>query len=117
MADLSTQSCVSCSPEAQPLANSELAEYLQQLIGWHIAPGSDARDTLEKLQKTFTFDNYQQAIAFTNRVADLAESENHHPALLTEWGKVTVTWWTHAIGGLHSNDFICAAKTDLLFAD
>jgi 4a-hydroxytetrahydrobiopterin dehydratase len=114
MTDLSAQSCVSCTSDARALANSELAEYLQQLIGWQIVPGSDSKRTLQKLVKTFSFDNYQQAMDFTNRVADLAEVEDHHPALLTEWGKVTVTWWTHAVGGLHSNDFICAAKTDLL---
>jgi 4a-hydroxytetrahydrobiopterin dehydratase len=114
MTDLINQSCVSCSSEEQALANSELAEYLQQLIGWQVVQGTGARDALQKLEKTFTFENYQQSIDFTNRVAELAEAEDHHPALLVEWGKVKVTWWTHAIGGLHSNDFICAAKTDLL---
>lgn len=114
MTDLINQSCVSCSSEEQALANSELAEYLQQLIGWQVVQGTGARDALQKLEKTFTFENYQQAIDFTNRVAEMAEGEDHHPALLVEWGKVKVTWWTHTIGGLHSNDFICAAKTDLL---
>jgi 4a-hydroxytetrahydrobiopterin dehydratase len=47
-------------------------------------------------------------------VGEVAEAEDHHPALLTEWGKVTVTWWTHAVKGLHRNDFIAAAKTDQL---
>ena len=44
----------------------------------------------------------------------MAEEEGHHPALLTEWGRMTVTWWTHKISGLHRNDFIMAAKTDEL---
>mgnify|MGYP001566774910 CR=1 FL=1 len=114
MTNLSSQSCINCSPEAQPLSNTQLAEYLQQLIGWQIVQGTDANSTLQKLEKTYSFDNYQQSIEFTNRVAELAETEDHHPALLTEWGKVRVTWWTHSIGGLHRNDFICAAKTDLL---
>ena len=52
----------------------------------------------------------------SNRVGALAEQEGHHPALLTEWGRVTVSWWTHAIGGLHRNDFILAARTDTLYA-
>jgi 4a-hydroxytetrahydrobiopterin dehydratase len=60
----------------------------------------------------YSFNNFVEAIAFTNRVGELAEEENHHPALLTEWGKVTVTWWTHKIRGLHRSDFIMAAKTD-----
>jgi 4a-hydroxytetrahydrobiopterin dehydratase len=114
MADLSTESCVSCTSQSQPLTNNELAQNLQKLTGWQVASFADGSGRLQKLVKTFTFEDYQQAIAFTLRVADLAEAEDHHPALLTEWGKVTVTWWTHAIAGLHRNDFICAAKTDLL---
>ena len=55
---------------------------------------------------------FAQALAVTNRVGEQAEEEGHHPALLTEWGKVTVSWWTHKIGGLHQNDFIMAARTD-----
>src|SRR5262249_11555034 len=57
-----------------------------------------------------------QALAFTNAIGELAEAEGHHPALLTEWGRTTVTWWTHKIKGLHRNDFVMAAKTDELYA-
>ncbi|MCG3773846.1 MAG: putative pterin-4-alpha-carbinolamine dehydratase [Nitrospira sp.] len=59
----------------------------------------------------------QQALAFTNSVGELAETEAHHPALLTEWGKVTVTWWTHKIRGLYTNDLIMAAETDQLYSE
>jgi 4a-hydroxytetrahydrobiopterin dehydratase len=68
-----------------------------------------------RLEKSFKFENFTQAMAFASRVAQAAEAEDHHPALLTEWGRVTVTWWTHRIKGLHRNDFIMAAKTDELF--
>ena len=61
-----------------------------------------------------TFPVFASALAFTNQVGALAEAEGHHPAILTEWGRVTVSWWTHAIRGLHRNDFIMAAKTDAL---
>lgn len=64
------------------------------------------------LQRVYQFPDFQQAIAFANSIGEIAEAEGHHPALLTEWGKVTVTWWIHAIKGLHHNDFIMAAKTD-----
>ena len=64
------------------------------------------------LQRVYQFPNFKSALAFTNLVGDIAETEGHHPALLTEWGKVTITWWTHAIKGLHHNDFIMAAKSD-----
>jgi 4a-hydroxytetrahydrobiopterin dehydratase len=73
------------------------------------------REGIKRLQRVFGFRNFAQALAFTNRVGEQAEKEGHHPALLTEWGKVTVTWWTHKIGGLHQNDFIMAARTDELF--
>ena len=70
---------------------------------------------MDHLERVFQFPDFAQALAFTNRVGALAEEEGHHPALLTEWGKVTVAWWTHAIGGLHRNDFIMAAKTDQIY--
>jgi len=66
----------------------------------------------EQLCKEFKFKNFVEALAFTNKVGELAEAENHHPAILVEYGKVTVSWWTHVIGGLHKNDFIMAARTD-----
>jgi pterin-4a-carbinolamine dehydratase len=74
---------------------------------WRISPG---------LQRVFKFKNFAQALDFTNKVGDLAEAEDHHPALTTEWGKVTINWWTHKIRGLHRNDFIMAAKTDGLYS-
>jgi 4a-hydroxytetrahydrobiopterin dehydratase len=72
-------------------------------------------DGIARLERAFGFPTFADALAFTNRVGTLAEAEGHHPALLTEWGRVTVTWWTHKIRGLHRNDFIMAAKTDALF--
>ena len=59
--------------------------------------------------------NYEQSIAFTNLIADLAESQDHHPKITLEWGRVTLEWWSHKIRGLHMNDFICAAKSDEIF--
>jgi 4a-hydroxytetrahydrobiopterin dehydratase len=73
------------------------------------------RDGILRLERLFKFKNFVQALDFTDRVGAVAEEEGHHPALLTEWGRVTVTWWTHKIKGLHRNDFIMAAKTDELY--
>ena len=73
------------------------------------------RDGIMQLERVFVFDNFVDALEFTKRVGQLAEAEGHHPALLTEWGRVTVTWWSHKIRGLHRNDFIMAARTDQLF--
>ena len=72
-------------------------------------------DGIKKLVCSFAFSNYQQSVDFTNKIANLAEKEDHHPEILLEWGKVTVTWWSHKINGLHMNDFICASKTDDLY--
>lgn len=67
------------------------------------------------MTRTYGFNNFTEAMSFSNRVAALAEEENHHPAIVTEWGKVTVSWWSHIIKGLHLNDFVMAAKTEELF--
>jgi len=74
------------------------------------------RNGIPQLERVYKFKNFVEALAFTNRVGELAEQEGHHPAILTEWGRVTVTWWTHKIKGLHRNDFIMAAKADQLYA-
>ena len=74
------------------------------------------RDGIPRLERTFKLPNFAAALELTNKVGELAESEGHHPAILTEWGRVTVTWWTHKIRGLHRNDVIMAAKTDEIAA-
>lgn len=71
-------------------------------------------DGVEKLIREFHFVEFKDAFSFTYKIANLSERENHHPGILTEWGKVTVYWWTHKINGLHVNDFIMAAKTDMI---
>ena len=73
------------------------------------------QDGILRLQRVFKFKNYSQALEFTNKIAAIAEQEDHHPLIVLEWGRVTVQWWTHVVKGLHKNDFIMAAKTDELF--
>jgi len=110
MTQLKQQQCTVCRPDAAPVSDADLDRLLPELAGWQL----EERDGVKQLEKQFRFPNYAQSMAFTQRVAELAEAEDHHPAILTEWGRVTVTWWTHTINGLHINDFICAAKTDQL---
>jgi 4a-hydroxytetrahydrobiopterin dehydratase len=93
------------------LDDKELALLTESLPGWKV----NEKDGELRLEKVFKFKDFSQAIDFTDRVAQAANEEDHHPAILTEWGKVTVTWWTHKIKGLHKNDCIMAAKTDQLF--
>ena len=107
---LSEATCEACQAGAPQVSDQELAELMQQIPDWTpITVGS-----VMQLQRVYKFKNFKLALAFTNKLGALAEAEFHHPGILTEWGKVTVTWWTHAIGGLHRNDFIMAAKTDQL---
>ncbi len=111
MAQLTEMQCVACRSDSPQATQAEIAEYKPQIPDWQIVE----RDGEKRLERAFTFKNFAEALAFTNRIGELAEAEQHHPALLTEWGKVTVDWWTHAIRGLHRNDFIMAAKSDALY--
>lgn len=110
MEDLKSQKCVPCRGGDPPLTEEQIAEYRPQASEWDVIEV----DGIKRLQRVYKFKNFAQALNFTNRVGEIAEAEDHHPALLTEWGRVTVTWWTHAIKGLHKNDFIMAARTDAL---
>jgi 4a-hydroxytetrahydrobiopterin dehydratase len=110
MSELSEMRCTACRGDEPTLTDAEIAEMHPRVPEWQVVE----REGIKRLERVFKFPNFAQALAFTNRVGEQAEEEGHHPALLTEWGKVTVTWWTHKIGGLHRNDFIMAAKTDEL---
>ena len=110
MSDLVKQKCEACRADAPRVTDDELPDLLKQIPDWQPI----TTESVLKLNKVFNFNNYAEAISFTNKIAELAEEEDHHPAILLEWGKVEVTWWTHKIGGLHKNDFIAAAKTDQL---
>jgi len=68
----------------------------------------------EAIRREFHFRDFKEAAEFSHKIGMLAEREQHHPVITLEWGKVTVTWWTHKANGLHPNDFIMAAKTDLI---
>jgi len=110
MSELSEMKCTACRGDEPTLTDAEIAELRPQVPEWQVVE----REGITRLERVFRFRNFAQALAFTNRVGEQAEVEGHHPALLTEWGRVTVTWWTHKIGGLHQNDFIMAAKTEEL---
>ncbi|MGI0152246.1 4a-hydroxytetrahydrobiopterin dehydratase [Pseudidiomarina sp. PP-1MA] len=113
MSDLHQQKCEACNANAPKVSDAELAELMRAIPDWTPV----VRDGVMQLERQFKFKNFKLALAFTNRVADIAEAEFHHPTLITEWGKVTVIWWTHAIQGLHKNDFIMAARTDTVLAE
>jgi 4a-hydroxytetrahydrobiopterin dehydratase len=112
MADLANQTCVPCRGGEPPMSDAEIRQMRPGVPEWTVV----GRDGIKRLERVFRFTDFAAALAFTNRVGEIAEAQGHHPALLTEWGRVTVTWWTHKIKGLHRNDFIMAAKTDGLYA-
>ena len=111
MSELAEMKCTACRGDEPTLTDAEIAELRPQVPDWQVVE----REGTKRLERTFEFGNFAQALAFTNKVGEQAEEEGHHPALLTEWGKVRVTWWTHKIGGLHQHDFIMAARMDELF--
>ena len=113
MTTLQESKCTACRADAPRVTDEETAELKQQIPEWQIVE----HEGIPRLQRAFRLKNFAQALDLTNKVGALAEEEGHHPALLTEWGSVTVTWWTHKIRGLHRNDFIMAAKTDRLATD
>ena len=107
MEDLLKQKCVACRADAPRVTDDELPDLLKEIPDWQPI----TKDSVLMLNRVFKFDDYEQSLKFTQKVAALAEEEEHHPAILLEWGKVEVTWWTHKIGGLHKNDFICLLYT------
>ena len=102
--------CEACTIDAPLVTDSEAKDLILELDGWAIDNDSD----INKLVKTYKFSNYAESVKFSNKVAELAENEDHHPKIILEYGCVEVLWWSHKIKGLHKNDFICAAKTDLI---
>ena len=108
MSDLARKHCVPCKGGVPPLKGEALAELRAQLgEGWRVVDE-------HHLSKEFRFKDFREALAFTNRVGELAEREGHHPDILLAWGKVVLTLWTHKIDGLTESDFILAARADEL---
>ena len=103
--------CVACRGGVPTLTDNEIEDLLPQVPEW----GVKEVDGIKRLERVFKLKNFIEAIAFTNKIGLISEKEDHHPLIVTEYGRVTVDWWTHKIKGLHQNDFIMAAKTDRLF--
>ena len=109
VSDLAESSCEACRIDAPLVSDDEASVLIKEIEGWYLID-----DGVKKLKKEFNFSSYSDSKDFTNKVADMADQEDHHPQIILEWGKVTVIWWSHKIKGLHKNDFICAAKTNNL---
>lgn len=108
---LSEMACEVCHVGSPTVTDEEIAMYLPQLHEWKLVE----REGVNRLERQFRFPDFATALAFTNQVGQIAEEEGHHPAILTQWGRVAVSWYTHKIKGLHRNDFVMAARTDGLY--
>lgn len=108
MSDLASKSCIPCQGGVPPLAGDELKQLQEQLGGdWEVVDG-------HHLHKSWGFADFKDALAFVNRIGEIAEQEGHHPDLQLSWGKVVVDMHTHKIDGLTESDFVLAAKIDQL---
>ncbi len=110
MIELRGLTCEVCRTGAPQATEEEMVGFMAQIPDWQVVEEAGEKQLL----RAYKFKNFRKALAFTNLVGEIAEEAGHHPALLTEWGMVTVRWWTHKINGLHKNDFVMAAKTDQL---
>jgi len=105
MSELTSKHCEPCEGGTPPLGEREIERLLGQLDGWNVIEG-------RKLEKEYRFADFREALAYVNRLGEVAEAEGHHPDICFTWGKVRIELSTHSIGGLSENDFILAAKAD-----
>lgn len=108
MSELSSRQCVPCRGGVPPLKGDEIARLLAELKGWEVV-------NEHHLTRVYTLANFREALAFVNRVGNLAEEQNHHPDICFGWGRAEITIWTHKIDGMTESDFILAAKIDELW--
>ena len=111
MINLAAGKCVACRAGEPTVTDEQIAALQPQVPEWQVKEV----DGVKRLERVFKFKNFAQALEFTNKVGAIAEEEDHHPLIITEYGSVTLNWWTHIIKGLHQNDFIMAAKTDEIY--
>lgn len=112
MNELLNQKCEPVDENATALSEDRLREFMRHVPDWRIVE----EDYERRLRRRFEFSDFAEALAFANYVAGQAEAENHHPRMVIAWGEVTIDWWTHAVGGLHTNDFVMAVRTDDIFS-
>lgn len=111
MSELSQKTCTPCRSGAPEATVEDIEEYSRAIPEWEIIE----KDGVKQLTRCFPCSNYAESLELVNGLAGLAEQEGHHPVMLFEFRQVSVNWWTHKIGGLHVNDFVMAAKSDVFY--
>lgn len=112
--DISNQQCVPCRKDSPPLSSADIQSlHTDYTPDWNVVQV----EGVPHLNRVFEFKDFAQAMQFSQKVGEIADQQDHHPRIVTEWGKTTVEWWTHAINGLHQNDFIMAIKVDEIWAN
>jgi 4a-hydroxytetrahydrobiopterin dehydratase len=109
---LTLKTCEACTIDAPLVTDQEIIDLKPQIPAWEIIE----IENIKRLKCGFAFKSYLEGLSFVSKVATMAEMEDHHPEIILEWGKVSVSWWSHKIKGLHKNDFIAAAKTDEIYS-
>lgn len=104
MTELKQKKCIPCKEGGQPLSENETKVFLKQVPNWNLSG--------KKIEREFVFDDFKQAMKFVNNIADVAESQGHHPDIHIHYNKVNLVLWTHEMDGLSENDFVMAAKID-----
>jgi len=107
MTDLTQEKCVPCESDIPPMTEDEIREIKKEVPEWEVIKVDD----IPHLKRSFEFDDFAEALEFTNIIGEIAEEQGHHPVIELTWGRVTIEWWTHNINGLHNNDFVMAAKS------
>lgn len=116
--DLAHKKCVPCEGGVDPMPAEEVEKYLHIVSGWSLFDGLPARPTGGEIRKDYTFKDFAEAMQFVNKVGEIAQEEDHHPDIfLHSWNKVELHLSTHAIHGLHINDFVLATKVDEMWKE
>ena len=111
MEDYSTKTCEACNADAPKASEGSLSNFLTKYSDWSMSNDVE----FPQITRVYKFSKYTLGLEFVNLVAELSDAEGHHPDIILEYGKVTVKWWSHKIQNLHENDFIMAAKCDLIY--
>lgn len=111
MTEYTKKTCEACRADAPKATDEQIQNFLSNYSEWKLIKEGE----IPQLVRSFKFPNYTESVKFTNKIAELSDIEDHHPAITLEWGRVKVVWWTHKINGLHENDFIMSAKSDEIY--